>query len=223
MRFFFTDTETTGVGKDDRICEVAWAETDSDLNVLASSVSLINPGRPISAGAGAVNGLTDAMVADAPTIEQYMAGEGAPLAGEDVLMIAHNASFDFKYLQPHMAESAQTLCTLKCARQIYPDSDNHKQATLAYMLGITVDRAKAHSADGDIEVLIEMTRCMLRDAGCSIEELLHIQNIPVVITKMPFGKHQGLLLSDIPKSYVDWLLNKCTNLKPDLRAALLAL
>jgi hypothetical protein len=38
-----------------------------------------------------------------------------------------------------------------------------------------------------------------------------------------FGKRYGKKLTELPKDYVNWLLTKCTNLKPDLRAALLAL
>lgn len=223
MRFIILDTETTGLSKDDKICEIAFSEVDADMNVLTSGRSLINPERPISHGAGAVNGLTDAMVADAPTIEEYMAADGQALVGDDVVVIAHNAAFDLKYLQPHLAEGTQSLCTLKVARIIYPDADNHKLVTLAYMLGILGERGQAHSARGDVEQLIEVLRCMLRDGGHTLEDLLHVQNIPVLVTKINFGKHYGKKLTELPKDYVNWLLTKCTNLKPDLRAALLAL
>lgn len=223
MRFLILDTETTGLSKDDKICEIAFSEVDADLNVLTSGRSLINPERPISHGAGAVNGLTDAMVADAPTIEEYMAGEGRALVGDDVVVVAHSAAFDMKYLQPHLTEGTQSLCTLKVARIIYPDADNHKLVTLAYMLNILGERGQAHSASGDVAQLIEVLRCMLRDSGHTLEELIHVQNIPVVVTKINFGKHKGTKLCDLPSDYINWLLTKCTNLNPDLRAALLAL
>lgn len=223
MDYFFLDTETTGVSKDDKICEIAFSQVDEHLNVLYSTRSLINPERPISHGAGAVNGLTDAMVADAPTIEEFMAGEGQVLLGDDVVIVAHNAAFDMKYLAPHLTEGTQSLCTLKAAKIIYPDADNHKLVTLAYMLGILGERGQAHSASGDVAQLIEVVRCMMRDGQHSLEELLHVQNIPVVITKMAFGKHKGVKLCDLPKQYVTWLLTKCDNLNSDLRVSLLAL
>ncbi len=28
---------------------------------------------------------------------------------------------------------------------------------------------------------------------------------PQILTKMPFGKHQGKMLADVPKDYVTWL------------------
>ena len=32
--------------------------------------------------------------------------------------------------------------------------------------------------------------------------------IDVVTTKMPFGKHKGILISDLPVYYLEWLKNK---------------
>lgn len=223
MRYILADTETTGVKATDRVCELAWIEVDSDLNTVSSGYSLINPEMPIHYAASAVNGITDAMVADSPTLEQYMVASGFPLSGEDVVLVAHNCSFDHRFLKDFMHENAKTLCTLKAARVIYPDAENHKQATLAAMLGIQVAREKAHSADGDLDVLAQLIKCLCRDAECSLEELLHIQNIPKKVTKIQFGKHRGKNLSDLPNDYVSWLLNKCDNLDPDLRASLVAL
>ena len=223
MRFFLVDTETTGVGTTDKVCEIAWKQIDEDFNTVDSGYSLINPEKPIHYAASAVNGITDAMVADAPTIGRYMAEANYPLGGSDVVFIAHNARFDHRYLSPFMSDDAHVLCTLKCARQIYPDAANHKQGTLAAMLGIEVAREKAHSADGDLDVLLQLIQCLCRDAECGLQELLHIQNIPKKVTKMAFGKHKGVSLVDLPKDYINWLLTKCERLDADLRASLLAL
>ena len=40
---------------------------------------------------------------------------------------------------------------------------------------------------------------------------------------MPFGKHKGVPLAELPNNYIFWLLNKAENLDADLRTALLAL
>lgn len=223
MRYILADTETTGMRADDKVCELAWLEIDDNFNTVSSGYSLINPEMPIHYAASAVNGITDAMVADSPTLEQYMEAAGFPLFGEDVVLTCHNASFDHRFLKDFMHEQSKTLCTLKAARIIYPDAENHKQVTLAAMLGIKVAREKTHSADGDLDVLLQLVKCLTRDAECGLDELMHIQNIPRKVTKIPFGKHKGSNLVDLPKDYVQWLLDKCTNLNPDLRASLLAL
>ena len=37
---------------------------------------------------------------------------------------------------------------------------------------------------------------------------------------MPFGKYKGLPLSDIPESYLVWVLKSCSNITPTLRSAI---
>ena len=223
MRFVLADTETTGIKVTDAVCEVAWREIDNNFEVVREGNSLINPQMPIHYAASAVNGITDAMVADAPTLEEYMADVDNPLYGEDVVLVCHNAAFDYRYLQPHMHDEAQTLCTLKCARVLYPEAENHKQGTLAAMLGIVVQREKAHSADGDLDVLSQLLQRMCRDASTDLYGLLEVQRRPRPINKISFGKHRGTQLADLPMDYIHWLLTKCENLDPDLRVALEAL
>lgn len=224
MRFILADTETTGLKATDKICELAWVEIGPDFNTIASGYSLINPEIPIHYSASAVNGITDEMVAYSPTIEQYMSESGFPLFGKDIVLVAHNCAFDYRFLKSFMHKESATLCTLKAARVVYPDAENHKQATLAAMLGIKVAREKGHSADGDLDVLTQLIKCLCRDAECGLDELLHIQHIPRKITKLNFGKkHYGKKLEDVPKDYVDWMLRDVKNLDPELRAALVAL
>ena len=222
MRYVWGDIESTGLGNDAGIVEISWIETDEHFNEVASFYSLINPMVPIQFGAMAVHGITEDMVADAPTIEEFMRREGYPLAGEGVILAAHNANFDIKFFSPWMDEP-NTLCTLKCARLIYPDAENHKLGTLRCMLGLDGDTRKAHSAQEDVSVLVQLAQRLCRDAGTDLYGLIELQNRPNPNAKMTFGKHRGTALKDLPAQYVWWLLNKAENLDADLRTALLAL
>lgn len=222
MRIILADTETTGVSTSDAVCEVAYMEIDANLDVISSGASLINPGLPIHYAASAVNGITDEMVAFSPTLAEYLASKGNPLRGEDVVLVCHNVAFDHRFLKDYMNEGATTLCTLKIARALYPEAANHKQSTIAAMLGIQVAREKAHSADGDLDVLLQMLRCMCRDAETDIAGLLEIQSRPRQIKTMPFGKHKGVALKELPRSYVTWLLGTA-NIDEDLKLSLQAL
>ena len=222
MRWLLVDTETTGISAEDKVCEMAYVEIDDAFNVIRSGNSLINPGIPIHYAASSINGITDVMVKDAPTLDDYMLSEGSPLQGE-VTLIAHNLDFDFRFLKQYADEGVGKLCTLKCARVLYPEAANHKQGTLAAMLGIQVAREKAHSADGDLDVLLQLLQCLCRDAGTDLYGLLEVQRRPRPISKMPFGKHKGVPLAELPNNYIFWLLNKAENLDADLRTALLAL
>lgn len=221
--YVLVDTETTGIGADDKVCEVAWRHIDANLDTVEEGYSLINPGKPIHYAASAVNGITDDMVKDAPTLEDYMEQAGYPLIGEDMVFIAHNSQFDFKFLKAFVSPNARLLCTLKCARHLYPDAANHKQSTLAAMLGIYVDRAKAHAADGDVNVLHFLVRAMCAEHNLSLEDLIELSNKKREITSIPFGKHKGVPLKDVPKSYIQWLLSTAQKMDPDLKEALQAL
>ena len=221
-RFIFGDTETTGLGKDAGIVEISWVETDENFNEVSRYSRLINPEKPIQPGAMGAHGITEAMVADAPTISEFMEEAGYPLDGEGTVLVAHSASFDLVHFGPWMTDPL-TLCTLKAARVIYPEADNHKLTTLKYYLGLEGCQDRAHSADEDVGVLLQLAKRMCKDAECGLPELMHIQNIPRKITKINFGKHRGKNLTELPKDYVTWLLTKADNIDSDLRASLLAL
>ncbi len=221
-RYIFGDTETTGLGKDAGIVEISWVETDENFNEVDRHYSLINPEKPIQPGAMGAHGITEAMVADSPTISEFMEEAGYPLDVDGGVLVAHNAAFDIVHFAPWMREPL-TLCTLKAARVIYPEADNHKLTTLKYYLGLDGCHDRAHSADEDVNVLMQLVKRMCQDAECGLPELLHIQNIPRKIHKMSFGKHRGKALSELPKDYVNWLLTKADNIDSDLRASLLAL
>lgn len=221
-RYIFGDTETTGLGKDAGIVEISWVETDENFNEVDRHYSLINPEKPIQPGAMGAHGITEAMVADSPTISEFMEEAGYPLDVDGGVLVAHNAAFDIVHFAPWMREPL-TLCTLKAARVIYPEADNHKLTTLKYYLGLEGCHDRAHSADEDVNVLMQLVKRMCQDAECGLPELMHIQNIPRKIHKMSFGKHRGKALSELPKDYVNWLLTKADNIDSDLRASLLAL
>ena len=222
MRYCFGDIESTGLGKNAGIVEISWIETDDNFNEVARYSSLINPEVPIEFGAMAIHGITEEMVADAPRIDQFMESEGFPLSGPDVVLVAHSASFDIKFFAPWM-DAPNTLCTLKCARVLYPDAEAHKLGVLRCMLGLEGDVRKAHSAQEDVSVLIQLAKRMCSDFDVTLADLMKIQNQPRNIKVISFGKHRGKRLVDLPRDYVVWLLTKADNVDPDLRYSLEAL
>ena len=98
LPFVAVDVETTGLSAAEghRVCEVALLRFLRGA-VIDSFVSLVNPLRPIDPGAGAVNGITDAMVACAPTFNDLFRGILA-FVGDDPLVF-HNAPFDLSFLR----------------------------------------------------------------------------------------------------------------------------
>ena len=216
-RWVLADTETTGLAVTDRVVEVAWMEIDDGFNILGQGQSLIDPGIPIPAGASAVHGITNKDVIGAPGLADYMATTN--LNHGEMVFVAHNAAFDFKFLHMYLPEGTQQLCTVRLARKLWPDADNHKLATLVYALELDVEKERFHSADGDMAVLLALLGRAHEEFGHSLEDMLAIAQRIDPITKMPFGAHKGKLLKDLPKSYIKWLLG-LDNLERDLRAAI---
>jgi len=89
------DTETTGLGVDDRIIEIAALAVDPDtMQVVDQFVTLLNPGR--DTGPENVHGISDQMVAHAPAFADI----SDPLAGflHGRVLVAHNLEFDRRFL-----------------------------------------------------------------------------------------------------------------------------
>jgi DNA polymerase III epsilon subunit-like protein len=93
-RAVILDTETTSL--DGYACEIAVI----DMGGTALLNTLINPGEPISPGAAGIHGISDAMVADAPSFAAIAPALTDLLRGR--LVIAYNAAFDRAVLAREM-------------------------------------------------------------------------------------------------------------------------
>lgn len=148
--FVAIDVETTGLdpAEGHRVCEVALLRFLRG-DVIDSLVSFVNPMRPISPGASAVNGITDAMVADAPSFTDLLP-RIVEFIGEDPLVF-HNAPFDLSFLrvEARLAGGAwprnPVIDTLPLARRTGRFRD-HSLASICRELGI---EAAFHRAAAD--------------------------------------------------------------------------
>jgi len=95
--YIAADVETTGLSAADghRICEIAFLRFLRG-SVIDSCVSLINPLRPIDPGAKAINGISDEMVANAPTFADLF--PQILLFIDNDPLVFHNAPFDLSFL-----------------------------------------------------------------------------------------------------------------------------
>lgn len=91
------DTETTGLDDDARIVDIA-VTTATGRTLLDT---LINPGEPIPASATDIHGITDEMVAGAPTFAEVLPLLADAVAGRRVLI--YNRSYDVARLRHELA------------------------------------------------------------------------------------------------------------------------
>src|SRR5690349_14260747 len=107
MRLFapslaFVDLETTGTrAARDRVTEIGIVRVDAangdGVPRVTEWSSLVNPGIGIPAAIVALTGITQAMLAQAPTFASLSREIAALLSG--CLFVAHNARFDYGFLK----------------------------------------------------------------------------------------------------------------------------
>jgi len=203
-RIIYYDTETTGVqAKNDRIIEIAAYDPERDI----SFERFVNPGMSIPAEATAIHQITDEMVADASDFS-VVGNEFIEFCSGDVLLIAHNNdNFDIHFLREEFSRNNiempqwDFLDSLKWARRYRPDLPRHALQFLREIYG--VESNNAHRALDDVVVLHKVFSAMTGDL--SVESIVELLNQKRKLTVMPFGKHQGQVLSKVPKSYIQWL------------------
>ncbi len=209
MKLIVLDTETSGFKEPSGVCECAIIELDPDtLDEVARHRSLIDPQVPIQPGASGIHRITDDMVVDSPTLEEFFhVVLEKKYENEPMIMVAHNAQFDHKYVKPYLPLAA-TLCTLRLARVAYPDADDHKLPTLKYMFKLG-SGGISHSALGDVEDTVDLLRLLCHELDMNIPALVEFQHKPKLLTKMPFGKDwKGKPIRDVPVSFLQWALKQ---------------
>ena len=87
--FIYLDTETTGSGPEDRLCQIAF-KTDTSNTV----DELFNPGMPISVEAMSIHHITNEMVAGKPPFKGSDAYNQlqSMFVRDDAVLVAHVAS-----------------------------------------------------------------------------------------------------------------------------------
>lgn len=216
LRPIYYDTETTGIRPEkDRIVEIAAFDPLRNERF----VYLVNPGIPIPPDATEIHGISNEMVAEAKSFAE-VGKLFTEFCSEGAVLIAHNNdSFDKFFLQHefnrHQLELPNwaMIDSLKWARRYRPDLPRHSLQFLRQIYGIAENQA--HRAMDDVLVLHQIFSIMIDDLAIEmVLELLGVggETIPEV---MPFGKHQGKPLKEVPVEYFTWLKKQGAFDKPE--------
>lgn len=145
----FLDLETTGLKKTDAVVEVSII--DAGGNVLFST--LVDPGCPIPPHVSAINGISDNMVAGAPTWAQIL-----PLLQEQLqgrVVVAHNAKFEAKFIPQDW--NIAWACSKQLADQML--GQERGQGSLSARLSqLSLQPGPAHAAAGDCLSCLRLVR-----------------------------------------------------------------
>jgi DNA polymerase-3 subunit epsilon len=161
MREIVFDTETTGLSPlaGDRIVEIGCVELFNRVETGRSFHAYFNPDRPMPSGAEAVHGLTDAFLADKPRFHEKV-DELAAFLG-DCPLVAHNAGFDFGFLNHELGNCGRPLVcltrmvdTLAIARTRHPGA-KHSLDALCTRFGVDRSVRIKHGALIDAQLLAQ--------------------------------------------------------------------
>lgn len=161
--FAVVDLETTGLSPvSDRVVEVAVVQLSADAEVTGEFCTLINPGRDV--GPTRIHGLRAADVRDAPAFADAASSLWQLLSGR--VMVAHNASFDARFLQAEFTRCGLQLppvpgmCTMQLASSYLSGLPARNLAACCAAAGIQL--TGHHSALADAHAAAALLACYRR-------------------------------------------------------------
>ena len=227
------DLEATGVWPGhDRIVQIAAASIFPDGSVSTWS-SLVNPEQPMPPAALAIHGITDAMVASAPTFAQLAETVGALLSECD--LTGYNvARFDRRLLAAEFRRAGVEDPTVGAfvidAYTIFVRQEPRSLDGALRFYGVEAGQAhrQAHDASSDVEATVAVLAAQLNtypDLPKTVAEL-HDWLYPIDpnridadgklvwrdgVATVTFGAQAGTSLADLAagdRSFLEWVLRK---------------
>lgn len=194
----FVDVETTGGHPAwHRITEIAIvAMRDGQIEWEWSA--LVNPGASIPPSIQRLTGISNDMVAEAPTFAQLAAEIEQRLEGRR--FVAHNARFDYGFLRAEMRRAgrrfaAPVTCTVRLSRDLYPEAGRHNLDAIIERHGLVC--SSRHRALPDAQVLAQLWQALLRhwdgeQLDAAIERVGRRPSLPAHLP--------GELIDDLPEA-----------------------
>ncbi len=163
MREIIFDTETTGLDPKtgDRLVEIGCIEMVNRVTTGETFHCYFNPDRDMPAAAEAVHGLSISFLSDKPRFHEK-AAEFLEFIGEDTKLVAHNAGFDFGFVNAELEmcglpplSRERMIDTVALARARHPGAKNSLDA-LCTRYGIDRSHRTLHGALLDAELLAQV-------------------------------------------------------------------
>lgn len=208
MRLRVVDLETSGGDPTSEIIEVGFVDVVPEgdgWRALPPVSKLFRPRREISFHAMAVHHLTPAhFSADDPHCDEYALREMFSEPAD--VMVAHSARFERGFIADTAVGGAPWICTVRSAKQAWPEAPGHSNQVLRYWRGLNLDPAladPAHRAGPDAWVTAHLLIDLLKTA--TVEQMVAWTNEPRALNRIPFGKHRGKAWSEPPDDYLRWM------------------
>ncbi len=172
--YAIVDIETTGGhASSNGITEIAIYVHDRE-RVVKHFKTLVNPGQKIPLYITALTGISNAMVASAPSFCE-VAAEIFELLRDNVF-IAHSVNFDFSFVNHQLKQcgyelKVKKLCTVRLSRKVFTGLPSYSLGNICRSLQIPVE--DRHRADGDAKAtVILFEKLLLNGADTHINAML---------------------------------------------------
>ena len=163
LREIVFDTETTGLdpATGDRLVEIGAVELINHIPTGKTYHQYINPERDVPEEVVKVHGLTTEYLKDFPIFAD-IAQEWVDFIGDDGILVAHNASFDIKFINYELKRAGfeeyqwdRVVDTLEIARNKFPGQRNNLDA-LCKRFNVDNSARTFHGALLDAQLLAEV-------------------------------------------------------------------
>ncbi|MDO6684186.1 MULTISPECIES: 3'-5' exonuclease [unclassified Agarivorans] len=158
------DFETTGLSPNqgDRAIEIGAVLLENG-QATQRFQELMNPGFRVNSFIENYTGISNTMLRDAPPCEEVMERFYQFVGSHN--LVAHNASFDQRFLEAEFAQIGRRLqgqfaCSMLLSRRLFPDAPNHKLGSLVAYNDIENDGV-FHRALADSEMTAKLWNCLL--------------------------------------------------------------
>jgi len=187
--------------------------------------TLVRPHEWISEEVTKIHGITNDMVRNAP--DYSMVAWTAHLLHNvfqpEYLVTFNGQTFDQPILDRCLGApvfpGTRHIDVLSVAYRYLPGLPSYKLGALYQeLLGWPLENA--HDASADVTATLDLLKAIRVRIGMTMDQLATDMLTPKPYALMPFGKHSGSLLEDVPASYGRWCLENFDSIRPDLRVTL---
>ncbi|MCB1134951.1 MAG: DUF3820 family protein [Chlamydiia bacterium] len=208
--FICLDCEATGLDPEkDRCIEVAAIKFTFDA-LLGEMETLIDPEQEIPEASIEIHHITQEMVQGKPRIRDVLP-ELFDFIGDHVV-VGHGIGYDISLINaeaarfdlPQQLKASRSIDTLRLAR-LYGQAPTNSLESLRQHFNVAAEGA--HRARNDVIVNIEVFKHLTRDFKTT-QDIFKVLSKPVLLKRMPLGKHKGRDFRDIPVEYLRWAAHK---------------
>ncbi len=164
--YVIIDLETTGLSPEyDEIIELGAIKVENG-ECCETYQSLVKPKCDIDEFIAELTGITNEMVASAPSIEEVLPAFFTFIG--DGVVVGHNVSFDVNFIYDNRIRcfgepfKNNYIDTLRISKKLYPDLSHHRLKDIVKLLNIEV--SKEHRALGDCQTTYLCFEAMRKDA-----------------------------------------------------------